>query len=238
MRIPRVAALSAAVATLLLSPVSPAAHATTHHGARSQAAVPAAGNGTPSATDLLAATQNCHQVSHGTFKASLGGAPIPVCSSNGAYYWHSSMSVDCDGQATDKCNSHTDPDYRSTTAVPQSNGAPLNAATTPYVVLPDRHSPIWSYFNEAGIRPGDVIAVIYGGHVEYAIFGDVGDSDHIGEASYATAAALGINPDPHKGGVPGGVTYIAFPHTRPNIVEDHGQAVTNGAAAATAFLHH
>ncbi len=40
--------------------------------------------------------------------------------------------------------------------------------------------------------------------------GDTGPDEIIGEASYATAKALGIDPDPETGGTDSGVTYIVF----------------------------
>ena len=52
-------------------------------------------------------------------------------------------------------------------------------------------------------------AVIFNGKIQYAVFGDTGPTDIIGEASYACAQKLGINPDPKNGGVGSGVTYIS-----------------------------
>lgn len=191
----------------------------------------------PSAQDLLDAARSCRRVSHGTFRASLPGhADVPVCRAGNAYIWRSSMSIDCDGRTAAQCSRSTDGDaFAPETAVHQSDGRPFNAATTPYVVLPRPDNPTWSY-RDAGISPGDVAAVIYNGHVEYAVFADVGPRQQIGEASYATAAALGIDPDPGNGGTRGDVTYVLFPHTRPNPVESHYQAVQRGRAAAAQLV--
>ena len=85
---------------------------------------------------------------------------------------------------------------------------------------------------------GSVAAVIYDGKIEYGIVGDVGPTSIIGEASYAMAKRLGINPDPKVGGISTGVTYIVF--TGPSGVvskkEDHAEAVTKGTARAAQFL--
>jgi len=43
---------------------------------------------------------------------------------------------------------------------------------------------------------GNVVAVIYNHKLQYAVFGDTGPTNLIGEASYATAKKLGIDPDP------------------------------------------
>ena len=44
----------------------------------------------------------------------------------------------------------------------------------------------------------------------YAPYADAGPAGVIGELSYAAAVALGIDPDPNRGGVEGDVTYIVF----------------------------
>jgi hypothetical protein len=80
-----------------------------------------------------------------------------------------------------------------------------------------------------------VVAVIYNNQVEYAVVGDTGPTDIIGESSYATASALGINPDPKNGGTDGPVTYIVFPHTSVDPIENHGNAVTLGEQVASQF---
>ncbi|MEV5506607.1 glycoside hydrolase family 75 protein [Streptomyces orinoci] len=225
-------AITAATALLSLTSLALPTHATT---ARHAAMAP--DNGVPSAADLLAATATCRQVSHGAYHNAMTKAPVPVCGgANGAYFWTSSMTIDCDGQRTAQCSEATDKHFRNDTAVHRSDHQPFDAAVTPYVVLP-WHSAIWNY-TTAGIRPGDVVAVIYQGQVEYAVFGDTGKEEKIGEASYATATALGINNNPNTGGAREGVTYIVFPHTRPAVIEDHDQAVVNGRAAAADFAHH
>ncbi|CAN5491871.1 hypothetical protein BH09MYX1_BH09MYX1_65090 [soil metagenome] len=82
---------------------------------------------------------------------------------------------------------------------------------------------------------GSVVAVIYGGKIEYGILGDTGPLNIIGEASYAMAKNLGIDPNPATGGVDKGVTYIAFTGTAAVVKkkEDHGEAVTLGTTLAS-----
>ena len=70
-------------------------------------------------------------------------------------------------------------------------------------------SRVWDY-GTSGIKGGGVAAVIHGDKVAYAVVGDTGPKDTIGEASYATAKALGMDPDPRTGGAESDVTYILF----------------------------
>lgn len=88
------------------------------------------------------------------------------------------------------------------------------------------------------MKLGSVIAVIYNGQVEYGVFGDEGPKAIIGEASYAMAQSLGINPDPSVGGVDSGVTYIAFTGAvavAPKL-EDHPATVKLGEQLASTLL--
>lgn len=194
---------------------------------------PLADDGLPSASELLAKTAQCNQVSNGTYSNKNGGQAA-ICGANGAYFWTSGMAIDCDGQRTAQCNENTDCCYFNDTSFHQSDGQPLNAAQLPYVVIP-LPSSRWSY-QDAGIHGGDVLAVIYNGHVEYAVFGDEGPNDSIGEASYATAAALGIDPDPKTGGTSDPVTYIVFKNSQVSKIEDHGSAVSQGRMFAQQFI--
>ena len=70
------------------------------------------------------------------------------------------------------------------------------------------------------------------------MFGDEGPTSIIGEASYATAQALGIDPDPSTGGTDTGVAYIAFTGSAAvvPVIEDHAMTVQLGIAQAKALL--
>ena len=91
-------------------------------------------------------------------------------------------------------------------------------------------------YSAAGIKPGTVAAVIYHDRIVYAVFADEGPNDIIGEASYATARELGIDPDPESGGTDSGVTYIVFRGNVPSPVEDNAAITAKGRAAAAAWL--
>ncbi|MGW4982279.1 glycoside hydrolase family 75 protein [Streptomyces mirabilis] len=187
------------------------------------------------AADLLAKVRDCVPVSKGRYRSDAGSrAEIPVCGTRGAVFWKADMDIDCDGRPGLLCNGRTDPLFSGATAYQQSDGRYLSAETLPYVVVPTP-SGIWDH-RVHGIRGGSVVAVIYQDRVQYAVVGDTGPHEIIGEASYATAKALGIRPDPHGGGTSSGVTYIAFKNSRVSPIEDHAAAVTAGERLAREFV--
>lgn len=211
---------------------------TTGAGAAARGPAPAprsADEGTVTAAELLAKVQSCSQISNGEYGTDGDTeATIPVCGANGAVFWNADMDVDCDGQVTSLCNKDTDPWFQDDTAFHQSDGKPLIADTLPYVVVPSPSST-WDY-RQAGIKGGGVVAVIYNNQVQYAVVGDVGPAKSIGEASYATADALGINPDPTTGGAGSGVTYILFKDSSVSPIENHDEAVSLGNGLAEQFV--
>lgn len=226
----RTLALAAASGAALLATVtlSPAAHAGPARGANLK-------EGSVSAADLLAKVTSCSQISNGKYRTDEEtSATVPVCGKNGAVFWKADMDVDCDGEITAACNEDTDPWFQNGTAFETSAGKPLNAEKLPYVVVPSTSS-IWNY-SDAGIKGGGVVAVIYDNKVEYAVVGDTGPNKIIGEASYATAKALGIDPDPETGGAESGVTYILFKNSKVSPIESHSAAVTAGDALAKQFI--
>ncbi|WP_432179226.1 glycoside hydrolase family 75 protein [Streptomyces sp. NBC_00063] len=191
--------------------------------------------GTVGAADLLAKVTSCSQISNGKYRTDEeASATVPVCGKNGAVFWKADMDIDCDGRITTQCNADTDPWFQDDTAFHQSDGKPLSAENLPYVVVPSS-SGIWNYAG-AGIKGGGVVAVIHNNKVEYAVVGDTGPDKIIGEASYATAKALGIDPDPETGGADSGVTYIVFKNNQTSPIESHGAAVTLGDSLAKKFL--
>jgi len=216
-------ALAAAVMPSAVAAASPA-----------QPAAPAAG---PTASQLLAKTSSCHQISNGKYKTDedVSGRTVAICDANGAVFWKADMDIDCDGQRTTQCNENTDCCFQADTAFHQTDGKPLNAAKLPYIVVPSS-SGIWN-FESSGLQGGGSCAVIFNGKVEYAVIGDTGPEQIIGEASYATANDLGINPDPSNGGTDSGVTYICFKNSEVSPIEDHGSAESTGQDLATQFVN-
>ncbi|OKJ93792.1 glycoside hydrolase family 75 protein [Amycolatopsis sp. CB00013] len=189
----------------------------------------------PTAQQLLAKTTSCKQVSNGKYKTDEEtGRTIAVCDAGSAVFWKADMDVDCDGQPTARCNKNTDPWFQDGTAYPRSDGKALVADETPYVVVPSISST-WN-FEKAGLKGAGSCAVIYNNKVLYTVIGDTGPKDIIGEASYATAKALGINPDPKNGGVDSGVTYICFKNSKVSPIENHGKATSVGEGLAAKFV--
>ncbi|MFV0137601.1 glycoside hydrolase family 75 protein [Streptomyces sp. HMX87] len=183
------------------------------------------------AADLLAEVRDCTPVSKGRYRSDAGApADIPVCGTRDAVFWKADLDIDCDGRAGDHCNPRTDPYFTAATAFARSDGRPLDAEALPYIVVP-APSGLWDY-REHGVRGGSVAAVVHKGRVQYAVVGDVGPRGIIGEASYATAVALGIRPDPRGGGVPSGVTYIVFKDSRVEPIEDRDAAERAGERLA------
>ena len=83
----------------------------------------------------------------------------------------------------------------------------VDASRIPFVVLPGGMA------RQLGARPGD-FAVVFNqrnGRFSYAIFGDIGPYDRIGEGSMALAENLGIRSDARNGGARRGIVYLVFP---------------------------
>ncbi|WP_330456022.1 glycoside hydrolase family 75 protein [Streptomyces sp. NBC_00820] len=194
--------------------------------------------GRVTAADLLARVRGCAtQVSRGRYRTDNGSpATVPVCGTRGAVYWKADLDVDCDGRPTARCNRRTDPYFSAATAYQQSDGRHLVAERLPYIVVP-APSGIWDH-RVQGVRGGSVAAVIYRDRVQYAVVGDTGPRDIIGEASYATAQRLGMHPDPSGGGASSGVTYIVFKNARVTPIENHRSAVTTGERLARRLVRH
>jgi hypothetical protein len=196
------------------------------------------GGGGPTAADLLAKVTSCSQISSGKYKtdSDAGSATVPVCGKTGAVFWKSDMDIDCDGQRTTQCNENTDCCFQNDTAFHQSDGKPLNSAALPYIVVPSSSS-IWNYAN-SGVHGASVAAVIYNGTVTYAVVGDTGPTQIIGEGSYALAVSLGIDPDPSTGGTDSGVTFIVFTGSSSVVspIENHANATTLGQQLAQQFI--
>ncbi|WP_405801276.1 glycoside hydrolase family 75 protein [Streptomyces sp. NBC_01506] len=191
--------------------------------------------GSVTAAALRAKVQGCSRVSKGLYRTDQGKpADIPVCGKKGAVYWKADLDIDCDGQVTARCNKRTDPYFHGDTAFHQSDGKPLNAERLPYIVVP-APSGTWDY-TASGIRGAGVVAVVHQDRVEYAVVGDTGPAGLIGEASYAAARSLGIDPDPARGGVGSGVTYILFKNSKVTPIESRQSAVKLGSELARKFL--
>jgi hypothetical protein len=218
-----------AIAAVALPLLATTAFAATH------AAAPAVAAAGPTAAALLAKVSGCTPASNGKYGTDEGGAAtVSICKTGNAYHWTSDMDIDCDGITTAHCSHSTDPAYYNETSFQTSTGSFFTADVTHYFVIPLPSSRF--NYTSAGIKPGNVGAVIYNNKVVYAVFADEGPDDIIGEASYATAQALGIDPNPATGGTAGPVTFIVFTGTVPSPVENNTVIDQVGANAAGAFV--
>jgi hypothetical protein len=200
------------------------------------ATTPALAASGPSAATLLAKVKTCNVVSKGKYATDDGEAStVNICKQGSAFFWKADMDIDCDGIRTSHCNENTDPWYQDQTSFETSKGKSFQADSTHYFVIP-LPSSRFSYSSN-GIKPGSVAAIIYNNKVVYAVFADEGPSNIIGEASYATAKALGIDSNPETGGVDSGVTYIVFPGAVPSPVETNSAIDSKGISAANAFVN-
>jgi hypothetical protein len=200
------------------------------------ATTPALAASGPSAAALLAKVKTCTVVSKGKYATDDGeSSTVNICKQGSAFFWKADMDIDCDGVSTANCNEDTDPWYQDETSFETSKGKPFQADSTHYFVIP-LPSSRFSYSSN-GIKPGSVAAIIYNNKVVYAVFADEGPSNIIGEASYATAKALGIDSNPETGGVDSGVTYIVFPGKVPSPVESNSATDSKGISAANAFVN-
>lgn len=191
------------------------------------------------AADLLALTGSCNELTNGQYQTdddASSPAKIPICGLNGAVFWSADMDIDCDGKPSALCSLQTDPAFQPQTSATDSNGEYLDAAKLPYVVVPLPSSRF--DYQQAGLELGSVVAVIYDSQVVYGVFGDEGPDNIIGEASYAMASALGIDPDPATGGVDVGVTYIALTGAGAVVapIEDHDAATALGQQLAAKLV--
>lgn len=191
--------------------------------------------------DVLAKLNNCaKELTVGRYKADdtqSSPANIPVCGLVNAVYWQADMDIDCDGKITTQCSLQTDPAFQNQTAATDSKGQPLDAANLPYVVVPIPSAQRWDY-KTGPLQLGSVVLVLYNGKMEYGIVGDIGPTLSIGEASYAMAVSLGIDPNPKTGGIDKGVTYIAFTGKSAVVSknEDHAEAVSIGKTRLAQLL--
>ncbi|MEU8098776.1 glycoside hydrolase family 75 protein [Streptomyces rubiginosohelvolus] len=195
-----------------------------------------AGAGVVTAARLLAEVRACSRISKGRYRTDSGSAKatVPVCGTRDAVFWKADMDIDCDGRKTRACNRKTDPYFLPETAFQSSRGEPLDSAVLPHVVVPGP-SKVWDY-RKSGLTGGSVVAVVYRDRVRYGVIGDTGPTGIIGEASYAMAKTLGIDPDPSTGGAESGVTYIAFKNSRISPIESRARAQSRGAALAREFV--
>lgn len=187
---------------------------------------------------IMARLATCKELTTGKYKTDANSttATVPICGLKNAVFWQADMDIDCDGKLSAVCNKKTDPSFLNQTSGQDSNGDPLDAATLPFVVVPLKSTRF--DYSKHGLAHGSVFMVVYKGKYQFGVFGDLGPAAIIGEASYAMAKLLGIDPDPAIGGTDSGVTYIGF--TGPSAVikklEDQTETARIGDLRARQLL--
>ncbi|MDH6223712.1 MULTISPECIES: glycoside hydrolase family 75 protein [Streptomyces] len=180
--------------------------------------------------------RTCRPVSRGAYPTDEGRRPtVPVCGQGDVVHWTADLDVDCDGLRTRRCNERTDPWFRPDTAFHQADGTPLRADRLPYVVVPGPGEK-WDH-TASGVSAGDPVVLLHGDRIAYAVIGDIGPDGVIGEASYAAAEALGLDPHPVRGGARSGVTYLVFKDARARPLEDRRAAVELGRRLLRSFVN-
>jgi hypothetical protein len=134
-----------------------------------------------------------------------GSGPVEVTTANGrvqAFQYKGGMNVDTDGGTSRLARS--DPDYQSNTSMNWAGRKALNADNIPFIVLPP------SLAAATGAKLGDLVQVEKNGKSMYAIYGDVGPSMKLGEASLMLAKGFDPRASPRIG-IDGGVTTTVLP---------------------------
>lgn len=144
---------------------------------------------------------------------------------NKCLYFDSELQLDTDGWPDGKGKG--DKHWGPNTSLRYADNTSLNANRVPYFVLPLPTS--WA--NDRGISLGDFAAIIYKGKVTYAVFGDQGPENKIGEGSIQLLRALGeerIKPNGRvlDAGTDPGVITIVFPGSgSPNNLSDEATLI-------------
>lgn len=121
---------------------------------------------------------------------SFSGSEKIICFSGGALLIQANMDIDADGSP----NALTlDPDHGQLEtsfnfAGILGQGKYLDSENVPYFVLPQ------DFAISQGLVLGDIAAVIYRGQVAFAIYGDTGPANKLGEGSIKLAELLGHAP--------------------------------------------
>ncbi|RBB36984.1 hypothetical protein DPV79_23580 [Burkholderia reimsis] len=133
-------------------------------------------------------------------------------------------AVDADGSALSQSRKGTSQPGTSL----ELGGKSLDAEFVPYIVIPGDHDGI-SLAQASEVGMGDLAIVLRGSRCSFAIVGDSGPFFKFGEISLAAHEELGNDqclgtekpcqklkgPDGEGIGIERGVTYVIFPHSRP-----------------------
>jgi Fungal chitosanase of glycosyl hydrolase group 75 len=129
---------------------------------------------------------------------------------SGALYFDTVLNLDTDGSIYYAQDGQGQPQ----TSIENADGSPVDADSVPYFVLPEH-----GFYQQFGIKLGDVAAVIYLDKIEFAVFADMYGHQHLeeqlGEGSIALHRALGhetiIDGKLIDEAIAGNVITIVFP---------------------------
>jgi len=149
---------------------------------------------------------------------------------SGELYFDTALELDTDGWPDG--HGKGDDSWQPQTSLRYRDNGSLDANKVPYFVLPLPKS--WA--GQFGITLGDYAAVISEGQVAFAVFGDQGPTNKLGEGSIQLLRALGherIKSNGHviNAGIDPGVVTIVFPGS--GSPDDRASEATLVAAIAT-----
>lgn len=190
----------------------------------------------------------CKQCSDENSNPTVVKKTVSLYQTDKAVFFDADMDIDCDGSNDGICGG-TDPSHQNLLSCDgngkcsKDNGGPIDAATTPFYVL-----PIGSPFSSGsrGIGIGQLAVVINRKttppSIVYApMLDEDGVSQEIGEASSFMAKLLGVPNDPNTGGQDTGIVYIVFRGTGARFTSvadmaNHQKAITVGQALAAELV--
>jgi Fungal chitosanase of glycosyl hydrolase group 75 len=190
----------------------------------------------------------CKQCSDANSKPTAQSKTISLFQTAKAVFLDADMDIDCDGSNNGICGG-TDPSHQNQLSCDDlgkcsiDNGGPIDAAGTPFYVVPIDTPFI---YGSRGIAIGQIAAVINRKtnpvSIVYAPFLDEdGVAQEIGEASAAMANLLGVPDNPNTGGQDTGLVYIIFRGANGRLagiadMANHQKAITLGQSLAADLL--
>lgn len=119
------------------------------------------------------------------------------------------MDIDADGNCPEGCESFLNRQNQTAFTQPGTRES-LDPTKISFISLPLGQS------RENQIFLGDFVAVYNTSNkkLAFAIFGDIGPNNRLGEGSIALAKELGVFNGPRAGSISDGIVYIVFPNSR------------------------
>jgi hypothetical protein len=140
-------------------------------------------------------------------------------------YFVAGMAINSDGDCGAACNAFAAEHSNTTSLMHPDTHRPLDPTVIPFIALPIGQT------RDSQISLGDIYAAYNTKNkkMAFAIFGDLGPRNRLGEGSIALARKLGIPAESPSGGTSEGIIYIGFPksrinsHISPELIEAEGK---------------